>query len=530
MDFNNREGRWFYWVSAGRMALLVLLLGAAYVLPGQTTLSSENFVRLTWVLGAAFLVSAGSNLWYRKAGLSSWLVRFQTFADIVLVSLAILWSGGSQSPFIFLYPLAIITACLLKKGGGGTCGAILSTLSYGLICVWTRPSGVPLSGLAFNFFVNMAAFNATAVLSTALARRLSRAEEKLSQVRVDLHRMEQIHRHVANSLNAGLITGDEKGRITSFNQAAGQLLGVDLSDYYGKNLSEIWASGAEFLQGLAPEPGTKRAELFYAVPGGAPRLFGVSTFDLRDDAGLHLGYGMIFQDITEIKAREERRQRTKRLAALGEMAAGLAHEIRNPLASLSGSAQFLRESGWVLPEGERLIDIILREANRLNNLTESFLEYARPGEGRPEKIRLTDAVRSAVGLISQKNGGMEVTIFMDIPDDIEVYLDPDQLRQVLVHLIQNAFDAIDVREGQLQIRASKTADSVEFSIEDNGKGIDPENLSRIFDPFFTTRPEATGLGLAVVHQLIKSWGGDISVESLPGKGCKVTVSVPVNFL
>ncbi len=527
MDSDHREGRWFYWISAGRMALLFFLLGAAYILPGNETFSSENFIRLAWLLGAAFLLSAAFNTWYRQKGSRPWLVRLQTLTDIILVSLTVLWSGGVHSAFVFLYPLAIITACLLKSGGSGTWAAILSTLSYGAICVWTRPQGVPFSALAFNFFVNMAAFNATALLANLLARSLSRAEEKLSRVRVDLHRMEQVHRHVAGSLNAGLITIDENGRITSFNSAATDILEVDLESQYGQDLSGVWAAGAEFLNGLRKIPDMKRAELFYSVPGGGSRLLGISTFDLKDDAGVHLGYGMIFQDITEIKALEERRQRTRRLAALGEMAAGLAHEIRNPLASLSGSAQFLREAGWVLPEGERLVKIILREANRLNNLTESFLKYARPGEGRPEKIRLADAARSAVGLI-RKNRDTDVILSVDIPDDLEVFLDPDQLRQVLVQLTQNAFDACARDGGRIEIRALRTDKAVEFSVDDNGVGIDPENLPRIFDPFFTTRPDGTGLGLAVAHQLIKSWGGEVSIDSAPGRGCKITVSIPVS--
>ncbi len=529
MDSNHREGSWFYWISAGRMALLVLLLGASYFLPGQSHFPPENFIRLSWVLGAAFLVSAASNWWYKQQGLCPRLVWFQTITDVILVTLAVKWSGGPNSPFTFLYPLVIITACLLKREGGGSLAALLSTLAYGAICIWARPLGIQLLDLAFNFFVNMAAFNATALLGTALARRLSHAEERLSQVQVDLNRMEQLHRLVANSLSAGLITGDEEGRITSFNRAAEDLLGVNLSEHYGRDLSTVWKEGAELLGRLSEDPGAKRAEINYTTREGEKRLFGISTFLLRDDMNRHLGYGMIFQDITDIKAREEQRQRRERLAALGEMAAGLAHEIRNPLASMSGAAQFLNESGMVLPEGERLLQIIVREAARLNQLTESFLKYARPNVGKPQEIKLVHAIRAVAEELIPEERRDSLSVTLDVPDHLEVCFDPEQLKQVLTQVLQNACEAVG-KKGSIHIQAEDTGDRMELVILDDGQGIDPEDMPKIFNPFFTTRPDGTGLGLSVAHQIIKTWGGEIFVESEPGKGCKVTITIPNSFL
>ncbi len=528
MDSDRKTGNLFYWISAGRLVFLVLILGASYLLPGEGRFPLENFTRLSWVLGSAFMVSALSNLWYRQKGLETLVIWFQILADLTLVTLAVAWSGGPESPFTFLYPLAIIIACLLERHKGGAIAALLSTILYAGVCIWARPPFTLLEELAFNFFVNMAAFNATALLGMVLAGRLSRVEKRLSEVQVDLNRMEQLHTLVANSLTAGLVTTDGQGTITSFNKAAEELLGTGLSGRGDMDLRDIWKDASELLRGLGNDPGAKRLEMHYTAPDGRRRLFGVSTFLLKDERGKGLGCGMIFQDITDIKAREEQRQRRERLAALGEMAAGLAHEIRNPLASMSGAAQFLSESGMVLPEGERLIRIILRESTRLNQLTESFLKYARPGQGRPADLRLNQTVNELVEGIGSGNDAGSPDIEVDVPGDIEVCLDPAQLKQVLAQVLDNAIRAAGPG-GRVSITARQEGDRTRIEIVDNGPGMEPHVLSRAFNPFFTTRPDGTGLGLSVVHQLTRAWGGEVFLESEPGRGCKAVITIPCKF-
>jgi signal transduction histidine kinase len=244
----------------------------------------------------------------------------------------------------------------------------------------------------------------------------------------------------------------------------------------------------------------------------------------------HFGYGIIFQDITEIKAREERLQRTDRLAALGEMAAGLAHEIRNPLASLSGAAQFLEESALLQPEERSLLQIISRESDRLNDITKSFLLYARPEEKKILNISLLEEIESVLSLVKQRKKLPEADIKIDVPADLQFEVDPSQFKQVLLNLLLNAYQALPHEDGRISIKGTTgVGDHIVLKISDNGSGISPDNLSRLFNPFFTTRADGTGLGLAIVHRLVHEWGGDITVSSEQGKGSVFTLNLPIHM-
>ena len=527
MVSKNPDERLFYCIAAGRLAILVLLLCGTYFLSGYFTDASGQVNRLSIILGGAFFFTAIYILWYKKKGLDKWLLYVSIVIDVILVNLAVFWTGGPESPLVFLYPVVILTACILGRQKEGAVSTFLCTASYAAFFWLGETRGDELNDAIYIFFINIAAFIIIASLGIILAQRLYRTEKRLSNTNVDLRRLEEIHRHLADSIHSGLITVDEKENITFFNKAAIEILGQKIINGYGRPLKDLWPTGTELLKKFRDIGEGERQEVSYTDPCSSSKILGISTFLLKGPQEQHLGYGIIFQDITEIKAREKRLQRTDRLAALGEMAAGVAHEIRNPLASLSGAAQILEESALLQPEEKKLLQIINRESDRLNNITTSFLLYAKPEGKKIQNISVLEEIESVLSLITQRKKLPKADIKTEIQADLKFEVDPSQFRQVLLNLLLNAYQALPHADGRISIKGTtERGDHLVLKISDNGKGIRPEDLPKVFNPFFSARPDGTGLGLAIVHRLVNEWNGDITVVSEQGKGTTFTLHLP----
>ncbi|MEA3385809.1 MAG: PAS domain S-box protein, partial [Thermodesulfobacteriota bacterium] len=304
MPSNNSNDRLFYCITASRLTILVLLLCSTYLLSRYFVDALGKVTELSIILGGAFLLTAVYIVWYKKRGLNKWLLYCQTVLDVILVNLAVFWTCGPGSPLVFLYPVAILTACILGRQKEGAASTFLCTISYAAIFWLCEIPGDKFNDAIYNFFINMAAFNIIGSLGIVLAKRLQYAEKKLSDTKVDLRRMEEIHRHLANSIHSGLITVDEKGNITFFNQAAIEILGQKIINGYGQPLQELWPTGTRLLENFRGGGEGERQEVNHTDPHGSPGLLGISTFLLKGHQEQHLGYGIIFQDITEIKARE----------------------------------------------------------------------------------------------------------------------------------------------------------------------------------------------------------------------------------
>ncbi len=525
MNFEDQT-RLFLSVTAGRLLIFALLVATAAFFPGSFSASVQtNYLSL--LLGCAFLLTLIWIYWFQKRGLPDSLKGFQTVSDVLLASLAVYLTGGFDSRFTFLYSIAIITACLLGPGRMGTLSALLSTLFYALVCILTSNHVTGMEEAAFTFFLNMGAFNTVALLALYLSKRLKTAEDRLQATTEDVHLLEEIQKHLANSLKSGLITVDVNWSVLYYNIAAQQILGKLVLNSYGKSIEEVLPGTEKLLATCYDEFGAdKRKEIEIETEGGKA-ILGISCFQIRDNQGGVLGHGLIFQDITEIKAQEERLKLIDRLAALGEMAAGLAHEIRNPLASISGAAEFLNQSGLVMPEGQRLLSIIEKEAERLNELTSSFLLYGRPERKLPQRIRLKAEISAALMLLRQRKKLKQADVEIEIPEELEIQADGDMLRQVMINILLNAFQALPPQDGKVTIRAWEKGKDVCIEFRDNGSGIIKENLKKIFNPFFTTKPEGTGLGLSIVHRIVTELGGKINVDSSPEKGSSFLITLPI---
>ncbi len=522
---STEKNKTFLFITAGRLVLFMLLLAAALAFP-RAFPGNSAATGISALLAAAFFFTAIYVYWYKRRGLTEWLKNLQTVMDVLLASATVYLTGGVESPFTFLFAIAIITACLLSPDRIGSLSAILSTLSYGFVSILTWRNVASGNQAAFTFFLNMAAFNTVAVLAIVLTRRLHQLEERLSVKTKDVIMLEEIQRHLANSLKSGLVTVDRDGNILYYNIAAQEILGKTVENAYGRSLESIMPGSSGVLAKCQQENiSDPRSELSLEHDGGK-KVLGLSCFPITDNEGAFLGYGLIFQDITRIKARQEKLQLIDRLAALGEMAAGLAHEIRNPLASISGAAEFLGQAGLVLPEGKRLVEIIQKETERLNQLTSSFLLYGRPEKKNAEKILVEDEVSSILILLQQRKRLSRAEVELEIPKDLAVNADPQMFRQVMLNLLLNAFQALPGEKGKIRISGTNSGPDVCISVEDNGTGIEEQFLKRIFDPFFTTKPEGTGLGLSIVHRAVTELGGQISVESTKGKGTKFQMVLP----
>lgn len=527
MDSKTLAARQFLWILAGRFVLILVLFSGAYFLSSGPVEAFDGW-HFALVVAGIIIATLLSLLWRVLGIFEQGLVMTQAFLDAGIIGLAVYWSGGITSPFSYLYPPVIISACFLDGRRGGTLALILSTASYALAC-WAAPQpAIPLRELLFTFFVNMAAFAAVASLGILLARRIHETESRLAATEEDLKRIEKLHRHLANSLKSGLLTIDERGTVLSCNTAAHQLLGKASKDIIGQHIESAWPGSGEVVARLSRNEEVERLELPFGE-GSARRCFGISAFPLLDDRSGVLGHGIIFQDITQAKEEEARKERIARLAALGEMAAGLAHEIRNPLASISGASQLLSEAELVLPGGEDLLAIILRETGHLNDLTHSFLLYARPETRSHESFELDGLIKAIIDGMRRREDLPRASITVEIPPGLRCNGDRLRFRQIIENLLANAHQALAPEGGRISVTGKIEAGSLVLTVEDTGKGIPEEDLPKVFNPFFTSRPEGTGLGLAIVHQLTTAMGGDIAITSKEGQGTRCTLTIPSRY-
>ncbi|PKN50349.1 MAG: hypothetical protein CVU58_01300 [Deltaproteobacteria bacterium HGW-Deltaproteobacteria-16] len=340
--------------------------------------------------------------------------------------------------------------------------------------------------------------------------------------------MELYTRNVIESMPAGLLTLDTRGRIVSSNGKMEELLGKPVSELEGKTLRQIAGNRQSQMEPLV-QGGTDFVDLplEYQRQNGETIPVKVSAARLLNKDGKWLGTVLTFRDMREIREMEEKLERSRRLAALGRMAAGIAHEIRNPLGTLRGFAQYF---GGQAQDGsaKRYAELMIGEVDRLNRTISALLQFAKPREPEFEKVVLGELLTKTAQLLADDFKNHAVAFGLDVPEeDIFLEADPDLFIQVLLNLLQNALAAVE-EDGSIVLGARRYNDAVHVWVRDNGKGMTPEEQARMFDPFFSTRKTGTGLGLAVVHNIVEQHHARIDVESENGKGTTVTLVLPIH--
>ncbi len=341
---------------------------------------------------------------------------------------------------------------------------------------------------------------------------------------------ESFIRHVIESMGHGLIALDPAGRVVTLNRKACQLLQTRQNAVRGRHFREILQQiqcSADLSEVLHEDWLEKKVRC--SAAGHAPVPLSLSSSRIHDEEGNILGTVILMRDLQEIEALEERVERSERLASLGQMAAGIAHEVRNPLGSIRGLAQYFARKFEQAPEEKKYAEAIIGETDRLNRVIGDLLDFARPQEPNYQTCIMTAIIDHALELVRADLIAKQIRIQRRGEENLpELEADLDLLSQAFMNLFLNAVEAMDA-EGTLSIRARllKPPERLQIEVQDTGHGIPPENIAKVFDPFFTSKKSGTGLGLALVHRIIENHGGSIEVTSIPGKGTTFTINLPI---
>ncbi len=488
----------------------------------------------------------------------------QVVADIALVTAIVYVTGGIGSYLTILYFLSVMGSSLLLNRTGGLAAASIASVSYGVLVdmdfygmlpvkykVFWIPVTFEWQDVVTTASTNILAFFIVGYLTGYLAEKTARVEKELHEKGIDLEKLERLSRHIFEHITSGIMTLDGRMCVTSFNRAAEAITGYSLRDVYYKSVSDIFpgliAGGSGSI-----EPDTRFERMFtrrdgsevvigftvskgyggYADESVAARVMASLRQGETPVADSEAAIIVIFQDLTKLKHMEDQLRRADRLNALGELSVGIAHEVRNPLASISGSIQVLKGDLKLQGEDLRLMDIILRETERLNMLITDFLVFARPAQEKRERVNLSELINETVKILRNSPEVDGIVIRSGVDRGIFVEGDARQIGQIFWNLLLNSVHAVGPK-GRITVSSSirggaASGDSfAEIRVEDTGCGIKPENIERIFDPFFSTKDSGTGLGLAIAHRVAHSHGGDIEVKSTVGSGTVFTVVLPL---
>ena len=534
------------WLIAIRAIIGTILLGSAVVVqitaPGSFPINPFFFL-----IGLTYGLTIIYGLTLRFVDRYRWLIDLQLAGDALIVSAFIYFTGGITSYFTSLYVLPVIAAGAIQFRRGGLMAATLSTVLYvGLVIAqylaasgyrtdpWLAAATLTLppgSVARYTVALNVFGFFAVALLSGSLADSLRSAGARLEEASTEIADLQALNQHVIDSLPSGLVTADPALRIRTFNRGAESITGVPFRSAVGRPINEVLQLPGPVMESIQADLRVKHArrhEFRYRTSDGRELEIGLTATHLETPRG-RAGLLFTFQDVTSIKKLERDSQIQQRLAAVGEMAAGIAHEIRNPLASMSGSIQILRHELPLSSEQEQLMDIVLRESERLNTTIRSFLAYARPQKFHIERFDARRPLNDAALLLRNSADVHDKhEILVDVPgSELWYEADEGQIKQIVWNLATNGLRAMP-NGGRLHlIGAYEPASAgVVLTVRDEGVGIPPEELDRLFQPFHGTFAQGSGLGLAIVHRIVSDYNGEISVSSQPGAGTSVSVHLP----
>jgi two-component system sensor histidine kinase PilS (NtrC family) len=549
MGWQQRElRRQLKWLMAFRVVITTTLLVCVFVIEllYRPLLPLRPFYLLAI---STYLLTIGYALLMRVPRGIQAQVYVQLIGDISLLTAFVYFTGGSESPFSFLYLPSIIVGCiLLPRRQGGFAVAAWSWILYACLVLLIHNGVVPrypagpfeegevaTVRILYSLLAHLVSFFALAYLATHLTESLRRTGQELQMRRDDLADLRAFNEDIIDSINSGLLTCDGEGRVTFANRAAGAISGHAPEALVGRNMLEVLSQERPFLwqiqRALAREK-RYRFELDYSDSAGRDLFLGFTVSELRARSGTPLGMIFVFQDLTDIRVLEEEVALKKRMAALGEMAAGVAHELRNPLASISGSVQVLKRDLRPTPEAAELMDIVVKESKRLDGIIRDFLMFAKPGRFEPETADLGRLVRETLSLLeNSEERRPHHRVLMEIPGgSIHTVVDVNRIRQVFWNLAKNALKAMP-EGGTLTVSAAQDAEGHSVVIfTDTGIGMSERDVAENFQPFHGSFRGGTGLGLAIVYRIVEEHGGRIRVQSRQGRGTQIAVHLPRRVL
>jgi two-component system, NtrC family, sensor histidine kinase PilS len=522
------------------LMVTTLLLIATYVEAISETLAPVN--PLYFLVAATYVLTVIHALALRYLGPLVPQVYAQVIGDLVVITGLVYVRGGIRTGFMLLYPLSVLSGSVLLRRRGGLVVAGLATLFYGC-ALWAVRSGlVPPEGLAevlylprravaYSVFVTAVTCGSVALIGAYFSENLRHVGERLEVVAGQVADLQGLNDVIVNSIQSGILTEDAEGRILWVNPVGEGILGRPTTSLRGQFTSQVFGSSLLELSAVRARAASRslaRLEVPYRRPDGAVLDLGLSVAPLTAGPQMTGGHLLVFQDLTEVKRLEQEVRTKEKLAAVGEMAAQLAHEIRNPLGSISGSAQVLMGEPNISPEQEHLLGIVTRESRRLSDTLNRFLLHARPSTRSLGPADIRPLVAEAVTLL--RNGpevGAGHVVEFEADQGPHVCLaDPDQITQVFWNLARNGLEAMP-DGGRLQVRLWCDGDELVLTLRDDGQGIGRDDQRRMFEPFHSGSAMGTGLGLAIVYRIVKEHRGDIRVRTMPGRGTQVDVRLPL---
>lgn len=540
------EKKRLVWSILIRVAVVSLFLISTVILNTREP-ESAGAVELTGLyrlIIPTYLFSIASLIILKlSGGLHQTFTYAQIIWDLLLVTLLLLLTGGISSPYSFLYMLSIINASILLARReaiytaslcGILYGAILDFQYYGKLAVFglNQAQHYDARYILYTIFVNILAFYLTAFLTGYLAERVKKSESALKEKVIDYEELERLNSSVVSNIDSGLISINNDGSIRVFNHHAAELTGITQEEAYDRPLTEVIDGFTLFSDKILT---FSEGEIDYNTKNGEQMIFGFRSVPFPDKEGNPAGVIIHFKDLTQMKRMKEQLKRADELAAIGELSARIAHEIKNPLASISGSVQLISLDENIDGTDKKLLEIIMRESERLNGLINDFLAYARPSQPIKIPVLLKQLLVDMATILAADPRFNNVTIQNNCEEWLSLAVDRDQMRQVFWNLFLNSAEAMTTG-GTIQIDAEIDKDGKEAGcqedkakiiITDNGSGMTRNDLKRVFEPFFTTKSSGTGLGLATVYRIIESHGGTILVESTVDVGTTFTIILPV---
>ncbi len=534
------------WLMVLRVVVVTALLGSAVVAEVLTRPREPGeplylLIAFTYLLTLVYALAWPFTAAYRRE-----LAYVQVLGDLLIVTGIVHTTGGIESNFSFLYLISIISASIILFGRGGLAAASVASVLYGALvqalylgAIRPYPSTgrptviLPPQAVAYTVFLNIFAFYTVALLTNYLSESLRLAGRRLEEASDSLADLEVFNQTIIDSITSGLMTTDIEGRINYFNEAAANILVIDSKQAIGQDVKVLLGEKDDFLDRLKEKLAGRRflrMEGAYLNRRGEELYLGMSVSHLLFDGEKKSGFLFVFQDLTEIKRLEREVRLKENLATMGEMAAGMAHEIRNPLASISGSVQVLAEAEGLSEEEKRLMDIIVRESERLSGTLTEFLAYARPPRFEPGEIDLRRVLEETATLLGHSSEVLpEHEIALRLPETpVMLFADPNQMKQITWNLARNALQAMP-DGGRLEMSAARNGSGgVVMTFRDQGIGISGGEVHKVFEPFSGSFKRGSGLGLAIVYRIVKDYNGVIQVDSVASKGTVISVHFPLD--
>jgi two-component system sensor histidine kinase PilS (NtrC family) len=535
------------WFLPLRLAAFVILFAVVVFQVGYPGYLHLPFVLYSsFTLGFAVLLAAGGRL--RLSSVASVIIAAHFALEIVVESAVVYGTGNVNSQFTALYLLTIVAAALVYRLIGTLMVASMVSMAYAFV-IWlglSEKSGAVLSPDAFrsilsaqdsvfySIFLYILIFYLVAFISGYLAERLKDRDRQLADTSRELRRAKLETDDILRHLNSGLLTIDACGRIIFFNPAAERILGYREEQVKGMLCSEVFAErmpnlASALKNGIARSTQHPRDELEITDGHENNIPLGLSTSPLTDEEGATRGLIAIFSDLTAAKRLEAKVRAADRMAAIGELSASIAHEIRNPLAAISGSVEVLKNELQLEGENAQLMRLIVKESHRLSKILSEFLQYARIGRPAYNKVELCHLVNDVIQILHHHPSFRDNTQVRFETDENIIYAvgDEDLLKQLLLNLAVNACEAFEKDDNELTFRlvVNPGSETIELYVQDNGPGVPPENLKKIYQPFFSTKKQGTGLGLAIVHRVCAALKLNINIDSQIGEGTTFLVEL-----